>query len=1035
MGPIAQRSVASLFLVLFLPAVVFAQGTIAGVVRDASGAVLPGATVEAASPVLIEKVRSVLSDSAGQYRIVDLRPGVYSVTFTLPGFTTVKRDGIGLTGDFVASVNADLRVGSLEETVTVTGESPIVDVQSARVQTVLDREVLTAIPTSRGANGIQALIPGLIVGLANGDSGGITGGSGGMAGFIHGARASDSRTLHDGINTGWAGANSNAAVSNVAGAQETVLTTSGGLGEAETGGVMLNIIPRDGGNSFSGTLFLSGASGAMQGSNYTDALKAAGLRSPQELKKVYDFNPMGGGRIIRDKLWFYLTYREVVAENTVPGMFFNRNAGDPTKWLVDFDTSRPAFVDSVTRNAVARLTWQVSPRNKISLSHSEQYDRQNKTGGGSATRTPEAQGMRLYTPGHIQQASWTSPFTNRLLFEAGWGDYLSRYANFAPRVDGSHNDDMISVVEQCAPTCPNNNGYPSDPSIPGIPGLIYRFNQPLQQGFERHQIGTLAQMRASASYIPGSHSVKVGYQGNISHPSQAYFNVTPFIQYRFNNGIPNQLNQSAVYPGEVKYQRNILMTSFFAQDTYTRARLTLQGGVRYDGVGTSYPDTGAGGPDYQLMPTRIFYAAGTTDEIHWKDVTPRMGAVYDLFGNGKTAVKFNIGKYLTALTASNSDLDLNPLIRTALQTTRTWNDSFYPVGDSRRGNYVPDCNLVDSNANAECGRMDNQNFGKEIFTKSFDPELIHGWGQRTYNWEMGVSLQQELLPRVGLTVGYFRRWFGNFYTANNRLTATADYTPFSIPIPVDPRLPDGGGGTVTGLYNLVPEKVGAEDLYSQLSSSFGEMSEQWHGVDVNVNARMRSGLTVQGGVSTGRRIQDNCDVRGALPETYSWASTTAVQTTRVTTSTGALANPYCHVVEPFLTSMRGLATYLVPKIDLQVSGTWRSDPGPELRADYVVTSAIALPSLGRNLSSGNVTVNLVEPGTLYGARQNNIDMRIAKIVRFGRTRAQFGVDVYNLLNTDVVTGYNNGYSPTGAWLTPTTIQPARYARLNMELNF
>jgi len=1031
MGPFT-RSAASLLVVLLLPAAAFAQAAITGVVRDASGAVLPGVTVEAASSVLIEKVRAVLSDSTGQYRIVDLRPGTYALTFTLPGFTTVKRDGIELTGDFVASVNADLRLGSLEETVTVTGESPIVDVQSARVQTVLDRDVLTAIPSSRGANGIQALVAGMSGG---GDSGGITGGSGGMAGFIHGARASDSRTLHDGINTGWAGANSNAAVSNVAGAQEAVLTTSGGLGEAETGGAVLNVIPRDGGNTFSGTLFLSGASGSMQGSNYTDALKAAGLRSPQELKKVYDFNPMGGGRIVRDKLWFYLTYREVVAENTVPGMFFNRNAGDPTKWLVDFDTSRPAFVDSVTRNAIARLTWQISPRNKLSLNHSEQYDRQNKTGGGTATRTPEAQGLRLYTPGHIQQATWTSPYTNRLLFEAGWGDYLSRYANLAPRVDGSHNDDLISVVEQCSPSCPNNNGYPSDRTIPGIAGLIYRFNQPLQQGFERHQIGTLAQMRAAASYIPGSHSVKVGYQGNISHPSQEYFNFTPFIQYRFNNGVPNQLNQTAVYPGEVKYQRNILMTSFFAQDTYTRARLTLQGGVRFDGIGTGYPDTAAGGPGYQLMPTPISYAAGTTDEIHWKDVTPRMGAVYDLFGNGKTAVKVNIGKYLTALTASNSDLDLNPLIRTALQTTRTWDDSFYPLGDPRRGNYVPDCDLVNPAQNAECGRMDNQNFGKEVFTKSFDPDLIHGWGKRTYNWEMGVSVQQELLPRVGLTVGYFRRWFGNFYTANNRLTTTADYTPFSVPIPADPRLPDGGGGTVTGLYNLVPEKVGAEDLYSQLSGNFGEMKENWHGVDMNVNARMRSGLTVQGGLSTGRRLQDNCAVRQALPETYSWASNTAVQTTRVTTSTGALANPYCRVVEPFLTSMRGLATYVVPKIELQVSGTWRSDPGPELRADYVVTNAIALPSLGRNLSSGNVTVNLVEPGTLYGARQNNVDLRVAKIIRFGRTRAQFGVDVYNLLNTDVVTGYNNGYSPTGAWLTPTTIQPARYARLNMEVNF
>ena len=211
--------------------------------------------------------------------------------------------------------------------------------------------------------------------------------------------------------------------------------------------------------------------------------------------------------------------------------------------------------------------------------------------------------------------------------------------------------------------------------------------------------------------------------------------------------------------------------------------------------------------------------------------------------------------------------------------------------------------------------MDNQNFGKEIFTKSFDPDLIHGWGKRTYNWEMGVSVQQELLPRVGVTVGYFRRWFGNFYTANNRSTTTADYTPFSIPIPVDPRLPGGGGGTVSGLYNLVPDKVGQEDLYSQLSSNFGEMTENWHGVDVSVNARLRNGLTVQGGTSTGRRLQDNCDVRAALPETYSWASTTAVQTTRVTTSTGALANPYCRVVEPFLTSFRGLATYIVPKID------------------------------------------------------------------------------------------------------------------------
>ena len=498
---------------------------------------------------------------------------------------------------------------------------------------------------------------------------------------------------------------------------------------------------------------------------------------------------------------------------------------------------------------------------------------------------------------------------------------------------------MISVVEQCSNAAPC-------PQFGGIPNLVYRLHQPLQQGFENHQIGTIAQMRASASYIPGSHNLKFGYQGNVSHPSQSYFNFTPFIQYRFNNGIPNQLTQTAIYPGTVKFQRNILMTSFYAQDTYTRARLTLQGGIRYDGIGTGYPDTGAGGPDYQLMPTRIFYPAGTTDEIHWKDITPRVGAAYDLFGNGRTAIKLNVGKYLTALTASNSDLDLHPLIRTTPQTTRTWNDSFYPVGDPRRGNYVPDCDLRASGANLECGAMDNQNFGKEIFTKAFDPDLIHGWGKRTYNWEMGVSVQQELVPRVGLTVGYFRRWFGNFYTANNRLTTTADYTPFSVPIPVGSaaarrRWRHGDGAVQPGAGQ---GRSGGSVLAALL--------ELWRDDrELARRRRQRQRAAAQrsdraGRHELGQSVQDNCDVRSALPETYSWQSTTAVQTTRVTTSTGALANPWCRVDEPFLTSFRGLATYIVPKIDVNVSATWRSDPGPScggLRRDERDRAPVARP--------------------------------------------------------------------------------------------
>src|SRR5207249_2379410 len=293
---------------LLLPTLAYAQAVITGVVKDASGGVLPGVTVEAASPVLIEKVRSVASDATGQYRIVDLRPGTYSVTFTLPGFSTVKREGIELTGSFVATVNGELKVGALEETITVTGETPIVDVQSAKVQQTVSKDILAAIPSSRNAGGIQALIPGM---STNSDSGGINGGMTGGAGSIHGGRGNDSRTLSDGNNTGWAGGSAGGGnTPNVAGAQEVVLSTSGGLGEAETAGVILNVIPRDGGNTFSGQVNFAGANSHMQGNNYTQALQDAGLRSPSALIKVWEFNPMGGGRIVRDRLWFYLTYRE-----------------------------------------------------------------------------------------------------------------------------------------------------------------------------------------------------------------------------------------------------------------------------------------------------------------------------------------------------------------------------------------------------------------------------------------------------------------------------------------------------------------------------------------------------------------------------------------------------------------------------------------------------------------------------------------------------------------------------------------------------
>ena len=995
-----------LSVLLLLPSAAYAQAAITGVVKDTSGAVLPGTTVEAASPVLIEKVRSVVSDGTGQYRIVDLRSGTYTVTFSLPGFSTVKREGIELSGSFVATVNGDLKVGALEETITVTGETPIVDVQSARVQQTVSKDILAAIPTSRSAGGIQALIPGM---SSSGDSGGIAGGSGGNAGQMHGGRSQDSRTMNDGLGTGWAGGSSAGTITNVAGSQEVVISTSGGLGEAETGGVLLNVVPRDGGNTFSGTFFASGANGAMQGSNYTQALQDQGLKAPSELIKVFDVNPMGGGRIIRDRLWFYLTFRELRADNTVPGMWVNRNAGNPNAWTVDFDRSQQVFSGNKLHNPIGRITWQATPRNKITAYWSEQWMGGNPKGGGSATETNEASGHNFYNPSHVQQATWSAPVTSRVLLEAGWGSNQGRYRNPSPMTNGTHNPRMIRTQEQAGE----------------IPNLIFRMPGGVGQGFNHHLIGTIANLRASASYVTGAHSMKFGYQGGFSNPSQTYYFFNEIIHVRMSNGVPNRLTQTIVYPSGSKYVRNLVPTSFYAQDQWTSGRLTLQGGVRYDHLISTYPESHVGGPGYTASaPKEILYPSRSTQGVNWDDVTPRVGVAYDLFGNGKTALKFNLGKYMEAFTAANSDLDLNPLIRTTTSTTRSWTDT--------NKDFVANCDLANPAKNGECGAMTDQNLGKEVFTRNYDPNFVTGFGNRQYNWGLGVSVQQEVLARVSVNVGYFRNWWGNWYVVDNRSTTLADYTPFSIVAPVDARLPGGGGQTIGGLYNLVLAKVGFVDELAQSASNFGKQIENWQGVDFGFVARLRNGITVQGGTSTGRRLSDSCPVKAAMPELG-----TGPTGTNTSIAGGSLTNPYCRVVEPYQTQIRGLATYTIPKVDVQVSGTWQSNPGPDLSANYNVPNAEAKKSLGRDLSGGaaNVTVNLIPPRTLYADRRNNFDFRVAKIFRYGRTRTQVGLDIYNATNTDVVTSYNETFVPGGAWLTPTGIRPARYVKANVQFDF
>ena len=308
-------------------------------------------TVEAASPELIEKVRSVVTDGSGQYRIVSLRPGLYSVTFTLPGFSTVKKEGLQLQSGIVTTVSADLTVGAVEETITVTGETPVVDVQSAKRQQTLSTEMLTSIPTARASNAILTLIPSMVT------SGGGNNNVQLQPGMIvfggRGGRGNEGRLQLDGLNTGASvnGGGVSGYTADVQNAAEITMAPSGGLGENEVGGPAMNIVPRTGGNTFKFYSYASFTGDKLQGSNFTPELQAAGLRAPGAINRLWDVSGSVGGPIVKDKVWFFSTLRHRGNYTDVVGMYYNKNAGDITKWTYEADTEpagdqRVAHADS-----------------------------------------------------------------------------------------------------------------------------------------------------------------------------------------------------------------------------------------------------------------------------------------------------------------------------------------------------------------------------------------------------------------------------------------------------------------------------------------------------------------------------------------------------------------------------------------------------------------------------------------------------------------------------------------------------------------
>jgi hypothetical protein len=1018
MRAVVRLAAVLVWTVLLLPSAAYAQASIAGVVRDTSGAVLPGVTVEAASPVLIEKVRTAVTDGNGRYQLVDLRPGTYSVTVSLAGFNTVKRDGVALTGSAVVAVDVELRVGALEETITVTGEAPVVDTQSLTTQRVLNAEVIDALPSARNYFGLARMVPGTLGG--GNDVGGSLIQDVGQSLTVHGSRNVDQRITINGVNTMTlqAGGNIGGQTPDMGSAAEVTVDTSSLGADLPTGGVRVNFVPKDGGNTFSNSAIFSFTNESLQGDNFSDELRAAGLGTPNKILHAVDLNESFGGPMKRDKVWFWASFRINDVANEAP-IFVNKNAFNPSAWLYDPDTGQPGVNRGEQFNSSVRVTWQANPKNKIAGTY--KADKWcNCPSQMSATVAPEAARDRRFPRLRQEHAEWTSPVTNQLLFEVvgmhlyeRWGDMHLRSdtGSISPEQEAIQSQ-MIAVTEQSS-------------------GLVYRGRGPF---YNNTAVPSLA-LRAAAAYVTGSHAVKVGWNRTSGYLDESLYQLNDGRSYRFNNGVPNQITMRGNYHARTNLDADM---GVYAQDRWTMDRLTVSGAIRFDWFRTSFPEQTLG--PVPLAPNRnITFPAA--DNINWKDLTYRSGFSYDLFGTGKTAVKFSFNKYLLGQTLNGLGREPNPLIVAGnVQPTRTWTDT--------NRDFVPQCDLTNLLANGECAQVNNLAFGSAVPTEQFDKDLITGFNHRQTNWETSVSVVHELMPRVGIDVGYFRRSWANFRVTDNTAVEASDYTQFDIVNPVDPRLGEDSGATVRGFVDVVPGKFGQVRNLNTLSTKIGDQTEVWQGMDFTINARLQNGLNVQGGISTGSTHENDCDILTALPEMRNLAAIAAA-------NRPASQRPlqYCDRKSPYLTQAKLFGVYVIPKVEVQVSGTFRSVPGQiqgNIAENFANVALVATnaflttnSNLGRPLSGSlpNTTLQILAPQEHYLDRRNELDLRVGKLLRAGRHRALVSIDFFNALNSDAVVNVNQASNLTAtgnalaSYWRPTEILNARTMKFTVTYDF
>ena len=963
-------------LVMPLPVSAQQASGIAGGVSDDTGGVLPGVTVEAASPALIEQIRTVFTDGEGRYNVTALPPGTYSVTFTLPGFSTIIREGVELTAGFTANIDTEMQVGGIEETITVTGASPVVDVQNVRQQIVVSEELLAALPSgSKGHMDLIRMIPGMKSDRNQG-GGGATG--------IYATNATHGATLHgkgsskvsyDGMQVNnLAATGAVSYVMNPSTAEEMTVETGGISAESNAAGVAFNAIPKEGGNNLSSLSDFTYSHDNLQGTNITQELRDRGVTRGSEVLYAYDINATAGGPIKQDKAWLFTAARFMgTSQAGGGGVFFNKTQGTP---FYTPDLNRPTVATDWLRSFATRVTIQVTERNKLNFYADPQTF---QTRGQGRTLAPEAQTCWRMWPQGLYQTAWTSTLSSRFLLEAGASltknPFPCDHENVTQTFDFTVARTDISILEQS--TSLRYNAKSS-----------YLFVNDMDRYVERF----------SASYVTGSHAFKVGVNLQ-QHITDRETFINEAVDYRFNNAVPNRITQHAT--PFLQSDRTKAELGIFVQDQWNLDRLTLNLGVRLDYFNGYVPEQNV--PATRFLPARSFERVNNVP--NWTDVNPRVGVSYDLFGDGRTALKSSIGRYVGKMGVAVAFAS-NPIRTSVNSATRSWSDANL--------DFVPDCNLTNFDANGECGSISNVNFGQSNPNAvQFADDLVEGFGNRDYFWDLTAEVQHEVSPQLSVTAGYYRNWSNHFGgisgirfdsgVADNLAVGPDDFDPYCITAPDHPDLPNGGGYEVCGLFDITPEKRGIGEIVNTRASNFGDGKTRTSDfVTFSFNSRLDMGAQFGGSLDVGRTVDDLC---------------------YVVDSPQQLLN--CRIERPFVeqTQFKVHASVPLPG-DFLASAVFQNTSGVGYDADFRVSNVDIAPSLGRDLAacgtktgaacSATVDVPLIAPGTQREPRVNSLDLRFSKIFSFASgMEVKANLDLYNALNSSNILEINSNFG--SAW--------------------